>query len=1290
MLIKGNINSNKTEILLKKCAQLLNEGISADKILVIVQNSKKKNEFIKQLKESLEINAMTNLNVYTFFGLIYNKILENWVLIENEIKDDNAKISPNLSGLEVSQYIFKKAIDEIQFLGYNSKVNLLHQLLRRYSLCVLNALSADEIKEKSKILLDPFYSDIKNALNLYRKKTLSLRAFDYLRQTDIFKFVYENSTNPFEYVFLDDADEITPALFQYLSHIKKDIKEFFIAYDEYGSSRKGFLGAIEYNFEHFLNEKPLILPQMQKDKKADEIFHNIKNNTPVLIENSIIKSFIREDEMIDEVIQNINSLLSNPKNRLNPKDIAIVTPNIDNYLKIQLEKINAKVRFISGSEKLSQNPFIGSILEILKLLNNKNLKISPYILRGILANILKLDFNLTLKIADDYEINSENSGENIFQCFEKYRENKDIEEFLELNDDIKEKPLSEQLYTLSNKYVKLKPENKDVIRKINQLLKQIRDFEEIFNANTQTNTEVQTVSNKDLILQLENTIISENPLDSEIKEEDVVIVSTAQKLIDNSIKSKHTFLIDTTSSNWVKQDIGPLYNAWVFQKSWNKKSFELEDNINCTLDKTARILRKIFLLNDSSPNTPAGTSSENDSKIYIYSSIYDFLGTENFKGINHFFIEPNPILKTETKKEFKIVPRPDQAPVLEYKEGKMAVNAVAGAGKTTIMLALIMKLLDENIAPQNIFVLTFMDSAARNFKERIKSNFKNLTELPHISTIHGLALRILRENNNHVKINLDVDFEIVDEIKRSAIIKEITYNLGLDTMKAELYERSISAYKNQKIKDENRLSPLFKRIYLNYKTTLLSNNLIDYDDLLSLSLSLLQMDKGVREYYQNLMQYIIEDEAQDSSEIQQELIKILSDNHKNLIRCGDVNQAITTTFSNADVKGFKKFIEENQNVTMNYSNRNSTGVINLANNLIKFGESVSKSAFYPIETKPVEGKNIIDDKSAKTFIFKTEAEEKKFILDNINKIQKEDPNATIAILLRSNRAVSLWGEHITEFSNIKFTTNSDTLNLNPVFRTVLAILNFINNPLNNKNVKNCAKTLYELGFYKNDFEIFEFLEKQNSPFILGNNEYFGLFWDLKYFLSLWNVPVYEIAYKTGEFYFSNDLLQKANVPLVSGIVSKIFSQYKTFEDTVERLNILSDKINRTGIKLIQDENKKSDGSVKILTLHKSKGDEFDHVFIPELYKDNLSLNLEDIKLKENSKLVESVKTNPKGEDELKKEILDENFRLMYVGITRAKNKLYLSSALEYKIFNKVKEKAPNELFELKDIKGGRI
>ncbi len=1259
MLINGNLKSNKTDILIDSYAKLLNSGINADEILVIVQNSKKKNEFIKKTKEKLNIEALTNLNVYTFFALVYNKISENWPLIENQIKDENAKISPNLSGLEVSQYIFKNAIDEIQFKGYNSKVNLLHQLLRRYSLCVLNALTPEEIKEKSKILLDPFYSDIKNALNLYKKKTLDFRAFDYLRQTDIFKFIYENTKNSYKYVILDDADEITPALFQYLNHIKKDIKEFFIAYDEYGCTRKGFLGALEFDFERFLNEKPIIL---NKNNKADEIFRSIKIQNPVIIENSTIESFIRADEMVDYTIEKINSLLLNSENKLSPSDISIITPNINDYLKIQLEKINAPVKYLSGSEKLAQNPIINSFLEILKLINNKNLRISPYLLRGILAKLLNIDFNLTLKIADDYEINSELSGDNIFKCLEKYTEYKKIEEFLVLTENIKDLKLSEQLYFLSEKYIPLTLENKNIIFKINQLLKQIRDFEAIFNNN---------VKKQDLIVQLENTIISENPLTGEVEQENAVIVSTAQKLIDNSINSKYTFLLDTTSSNWIKQDIGPLYNAWVFQKSWQKKSFELDDNIRCALDKTARILRKIYLLN----------SVSDKGKIYILSSVYDFLGVENFKGINHFFKKPENIIKPEEEKEFKIIPRPDQAPVLEYKGGKMAVNAVAGAGKTTIMLALILKLLENKVPVQNIFVLTFMDSAARNFKERIKSVCKNLVELPHISTIHGLALRILKENNNHTKLNLDVDFEILDEIKRSAIIKEIISNFGLDLSKSELYERGISAYKNQKNQNPDKLSPAFKRIYQTYKTTLISNNLIDYDDLLSYSLSLLKMNEEIRKYYQNLMQFIIEDEAQDSSEIQQELIKILSAKHNNLIRCGDVNQAITTTFSNADVEGFKKFIEENLNINMNYSNRNATGIIDFANSLIKYGGTVSRSAFLPVETKPVEGKNIIDKNSTLHFTFEEENEEKEFIINSIKKIKEDDQNSSIAILLRSNRSVSNWGEFISEFSALKFTTNSDTLNANPVFRAVLAVLNFINNPLNNKNVENCARTLMELGYYKTDFEIFDFINKLNTPFILGNNEYFAIFWDLKYFLSLWNLPAYEIAYKTGEFYFSKNNSQKANIPLVSAIVSKIFDRQKSFEYTIERLNNLSDKINRTGIKLISDkENEPDNNSIKILTLHKSKGDEFDYVFIPELYKDNLPLNIENIKLKDNTKFIESIKTYPKSEQQLKTDILDENFRLAYVGITRAKKKLYLTSAKNYKIFNKKQQKEPNELF----------
>ena len=115
-------------------------------------------------------------------------------------------------------------------------------------------------------------------------------------------------------------------------------------------------------------------------------------------------------------------------------------------------------------------------------------------------------------------------------------------------------------------------------------MKQIDDFEEVFKDN---------VDNNELLNQLENTIISENPLSDEEINSNQIVISTAQKIIDYSYKTKYQFLLDASSQDWIKQDIGPLYNAWVMQKSWNKETFELVDNINLTKDRTARILYKV-------------------------------------------------------------------------------------------------------------------------------------------------------------------------------------------------------------------------------------------------------------------------------------------------------------------------------------------------------------------------------------------------------------------------------------------------------------------------------------------------------------------------------------------------------------------------------------------------------------------------------------------------------------------------------------------------------------------------
>ena len=139
MLINAPSTTNRTKILTQEYLKLLNNGIEAQDILVLVQNSSKKKEFIDEVKARFDLGSIGNLKIYSFAGLIYNYILENWPVVENSIKSDkNRKIIPNLCGLEVSQYILKDCIKEVDFTGYNSKTSLLHQLFRRNSLINLN------------------------------------------------------------------------------------------------------------------------------------------------------------------------------------------------------------------------------------------------------------------------------------------------------------------------------------------------------------------------------------------------------------------------------------------------------------------------------------------------------------------------------------------------------------------------------------------------------------------------------------------------------------------------------------------------------------------------------------------------------------------------------------------------------------------------------------------------------------------------------------------------------------------------------------------------------------------------------------------------------------------------------------------------------------------------------------------------------------------------------------------------------------------------------------------------
>ena len=156
MLILGSSYTEKINLLIEQYVRLIESGTSYDEILVILLNSYKKSCFIQKLLELKPDIDISKTKIYTIYGLCYNAFLDNYDYIRKITGIENVKIKPNLCGLEVSQYIFKQSIKEADFTDYISKINLLHQLFRRYSLIVQNSLTIEEVMQKSKILDEVF------------------------------------------------------------------------------------------------------------------------------------------------------------------------------------------------------------------------------------------------------------------------------------------------------------------------------------------------------------------------------------------------------------------------------------------------------------------------------------------------------------------------------------------------------------------------------------------------------------------------------------------------------------------------------------------------------------------------------------------------------------------------------------------------------------------------------------------------------------------------------------------------------------------------------------------------------------------------------------------------------------------------------------------------------------------------------------------------------------------------------------------------------------------------------
>jgi DNA helicase-2/ATP-dependent DNA helicase PcrA len=413
-------------------------------------------------------------------------------------------------------------------------------------------------------------------------------------------------------------------------------------------------------------------------------------------------------------------------------------------------------------------------------------------------------------------------------------------------------------------------------------------------------------------------------------------------------------------------------------------------------------------------------------------------------------------------------PRPKQQAVLTYTSGKMGVSAVPGSGKTVTLSALAAQLVAESALEddQEVLVVTLVNSAVDNFAGRVAGFVKERGLLPHLGyrvrTLHGLAHDIVRERPGLV--GLADGFQIVDERAANQIRQDVVeawlranptaideiLSLDLDEGKREWVRRGrwpalvndVASSFIRRAKDlqktpaelRDRLDRLLPvplplvemgwAIYADYQRALAYRGAVDFDDLIRLALQALELDSDFLERLRRHWPYILEDEAQDSSQLQEVILRLLAGPDGNWVRVGDPNQAIYETFTTANPRYLRDFVDEADVVSRELPNsgRSTQSIMDLANRLIDWTRqehpvaAVRDALAFPhIEPAPPgdHQPNPSDDPSQVHVVEKkfSPAEELEAVADSLARWLPEHPGDTVAVLVpRNSRGFELAAE----------------------------------------------------------------------------------------------------------------------------------------------------------------------------------------------------------------------------------------------------------------------------------------
>jgi DNA helicase II / ATP-dependent DNA helicase PcrA len=624
---------------------------------------------------------------------------------------------------------------------------------------------------------------------------------------------------------------------------------------------------------------------------------------------------------------------------------------------------------------------------------------------------------------------------------------------------------------------------------------------------------------------------------------------------------------------------------------------------------------------------------------------------------------------------------PKQLSAVNHTEGPLLVLAGAGTGKTKVLTSRIAHIISQGLAyPSNILAVTFTNKAAKEMQERVTNMIH--AEGLNIGTFHSIAARMLRSHINLLKLEIESNFTIINQDDQIKLIKNIALQKNIDIKQypPKAIHIIISRWKDQgllpeKLSSSDFHSPAHKissSIYIEYQKQMHSSNVLDFGDLLLYCNQILIQNPDILDYYQKKFKYILIDEYQDTNAVQYIWARMLASKSKNICCVGDDDQSIYS-WRGAEVKNILRFEQDFPNATIikleqNY--RSTPSILEAASSIIGHNKNRHSKKLW---TDKQEGDKIRivscwNDKEEARFI-STEVEHyiksRKFTANQVSVLVRAGFQTRALEEVFISNALPyqiIGGLRFYERMEIRDILSYIRLSVNP--NDNLAFERIINVP--KRSIGNV--TLKKIKEFSNDNEIsaFEALRHMlKSEYFKGKTRS-----SLEEFTKLITL--------SGEKYKKESALAVTKFILEESNYLAILKSEKTEESrsrieninemlrAIDEFDNISEFVEHSSL-IMDNESLENDfgGTVKIMTLHAAKGLEFDFVFLPGWE--------------------ENIFPHQKSLSEEGEKGLEEERRIAYVGITRAKKGLCITYAESRRIFAEIVNSLPSRfLAEIPD------